>query len=216
MIAGKVSTHHTILIIYDTDDDNTLPAVYSYIEKHSSNNIKLIKNTSGPGVLNAIKTGFEYCSDGVALVVMADSSDDIGIVDAMYAKINEGFDIVCGSRYMKGGRQLGGPRLKKLMTWTAGVSLHLLTGIPTHDVSNSFKMYSVSLLKTIQIESTGGFELGMEILVKAFTEGRRITELPATWKDRVTGKSRFKIRKWTPHYLHWYFYALRWRYFKRK
>jgi len=214
LIAGKVHTPYTIFIIYDMDTDNTLPVVRKYIDEHSCVNIRLIKNMFGSGVLNAIKTGFDSCSHGVALVVMADTSDDIDIVDAMFDKINEGFDLVCGSRYMKGGQQVGGPLIKKLMTRTAGVSLHLLTGIPTHDASNSFKMYRVSLLKEIQIESTGGFELGMEILVKAFTRGRHITELPATWRDRITGKSRFEIRKWTPHYLQWYFYALRWRYLK--
>lgn len=214
-IAGKVNTPHTILIIYDFDSDNTLPVVRSYIDKHNARNISLVKNAFGPGVLNAIRTGLGQCSDGAALVVMADTSDDIGIVDAMYGKLKEGYDLVCGSRYMKGGRQIGGPPVKKLMTWTAGISLHLLTGIPVHDVSNSFKMYRVSLLRQITIESRGGFELGMEILVKAFAGGYRITELPATWRARKAGKSRFQIMKWLPGYLHWYWYALRHSWFKR-
>lgn len=206
-IGLEVRTAHTILIVYDLDEDNTLPVVRSFIKAQGCDNIRLVKNKYGHGVLNAIKTGFESCSEGVALVVMADTSDDIGIIDSMLAKINEGYDLVCGSRYMKGGRQIGGPVLKKLMTRTAGVSLHILTGIPTHDVSNSFKMYRVSLLRDIHLESTGGFEIGMEILVKAFIGGYRITELPATWRDRMAGKSRFQIRKWLPNYLHWYFYA---------
>ena len=207
-LSDKVRTAYAVLIIYDFDGDNTLPVVKEYIAEQGCNNIRLIRNNYGGGVLNAIKTGFESCVDGVALVVMADTSDDIGIIDAMLEKINEGYDLVCGSRYMKGGRQIGGPVFKKLMTRTAGVSLHLLTGIPTHDVSNSFKMYRVSLLRDIQIESTGGFEIGMEILVKALAGGYRLTDIPATWRDRAAGKSRFQIRKWLSNYLHWYFYAL--------
>jgi len=203
----KVRTEYDILIIYDFDGDNTLPVVNAYIAEQGCDNIRLIRNRYGNGVLNAIKTGFESCTDGVALVVMADTSDDIAIIDAMLEKINEGYDLVCGSRYMKGGRQVGGPLLKKLMTRTAGVSLHLLTGIPTHDVSNSFKMYRVSLLRDIHPESTGGFEIGMEILVKAFVRGYRITEIPSVWRNRVAGKSRFQITKWLPNYLHWYVYA---------
>jgi glycosyltransferase involved in cell wall biosynthesis len=214
-LAEKVRTPHTILIIYDFDADNTLPAIRKHIDRHDSKNITLIKNKYGSGVLNAIKTGFESCTEGVALVVMADTSDDISIIDAMYEKMGQGYDLVCGSRYMKGGRQIGGPVLKKLMTWSAGVSLHLLTGIPTHDVSNSFKMYRVSLFRDIRIESAGGFEIGMEILVKAFCKGYRIAEIPATWRDRPSGKSRFYIRKWLPGYIHWYLYALRCRYLKK-
>lgn len=214
-IAARVRTPHTILIIYDFDDDSTLPAVRSYIDKHGAGNISLIKNERGPGVLNALRTGLEQCREGAVLIVMADNSDDIGIVDAMYGKLNEGYDLVCGSRYMKGGRQIGGPPLKKLMTWTAGISLHLLTGIPVHDVSNSLKMYRTSLLRQITIESRGGFELGMEILVKAFAGGYRITELPVTWRARTAGRSHFQTLKWLPGYLHWYRYALSHSWFKR-
>jgi glycosyltransferase involved in cell wall biosynthesis len=206
-VLEKVHTPHKIMIIYDFDEDNTLPVAGRYIKEHSCDNIRLVKNKYGRGVLNAIKTGFESCSDGVALVVMADTSDDIGIVDAMFEKINQGYDLVGGSRYMKGGRQIGGPVMKKLMTRTAGISLHLLTGIPTHDVSNSFKMYRVSLLRDTLIESTGGFEIGMEILVKAFVKGCKITEIPSVWRDRASGASRFQIRKWLPNYIHWYLYA---------
>jgi len=208
-LRDKVRAAYTVLIIYDFDGDSTLPVVKGYVAEQCCSNIRLIRNKYAGGVLNAIKTGFESCSDGVALVVMADTSDDIGIIDAMLEKINQGYDLVCGSRYMKGGKQIGGPVLKKLMTRTAGVSLHVLTGIPTHDVSNSFKMYRVSLLRDIRVESTGGFEIGMEVLVKAFIGGYRIAEIPSVWRDRSAGKSRFHIRKWLPNYLHWYFYAFR-------
>lgn len=214
-IAAKVSVPHTIQIVYDFDEDSTLPAARRYIETHGAGNISLVKNAYGPGALNAIRTGLDRCREGAALVVMADGSDDIGIVDAMFSKLNEGYDLVCGSRYMKGGRQPGGPLIKKMMTWTAGISLHLLTGIPTHDVSNSFKMYRVSLLRQISIESRGGFEVGMEILVKAFAGGGRITELPVTWRARRSGQSRFQTMKWLPGYLRWYWYALRHSRFKR-
>lgn len=140
---------------------------------------------------------------------MADLSDSLEIVDDMYQKILEGYDVVCGSRYMKGGKQIGGPLLKGLMSRTAGISLHLLTGINTHDISNSFKMYSRKLLNNITIESNGGFELGMEIAVKAYSMGYKITEIPSTWRDRSNGESRFKLFQWLPKYLHWYFYALK-------
>ena len=84
----------------------------------------------------------------------------------MMKKFAEGYDVICGSRYMKGGSQTGGPWLKKTLSRMAGISLHLITGIPSHDVSNSFKLYRRSLVQSINIESTGGFEIGMEILVK--------------------------------------------------
>jgi len=80
---------------------------------------------------------------------------------------------------------------------------------PTHDVTNNFKLYDKAFLDSITIESTGGFEIAMEITVKAFRQRRKIVELPSTWQDRTAGEANFKLWKWLPSYLRWYFYALR-------
>lgn len=211
----KVSVPMDVLIVYDMDDDNTLPVVYNIADKYPFK-IKLIKNIYGHGALNAIKTGFEKSQNEAVLVVMADLSDDLTVVDEMYRLITlEGYDIVCGSRYMPGGRQIGGPIIKRTLSRLAGISLHYLTGLPTHDVTNSFKMYSQKIIKEFKVESKGGFEIGMELVVKAFVTGRKITELPTIWTDRKSGQSRFRMWKWLPNYLKWYFYTFK-KFIKRK
>jgi glycosyltransferase involved in cell wall biosynthesis len=208
-IEAKISTPHRVLISYDFDEDNTL-VVKEFIKERGANNICLVKNQYGTGVLNAIKTGFDSTEDDdVVLVTMADLSDDLSIVDTMFEQIKQGYDIVCGSRYMKGGRQIGGPRPKKFLSRMAGLSLRLIARIPTHDISNSFKMYRKSVLNNIEIESRGGFEVGMEIVVKAFLKDYKITEVPSTWQARIAGQSRFKLIKWLPEYLRWYLYAIK-------
>ncbi len=208
-IAQEITAPKELLIVYDFDEDNTVPVVRELQGRYPFS-IALVKNTIGRGALNAIKTGMRAASGDAVLVTMADLSDDLRIVDAMYGKLaEEGYDLVCGSRYMSGGKQIGGPFLKGLFSRCAGVSLHFLTGIPTHDISNSFKMYRKAMLDKITLESTGGFEIGMEITVKAFLAGYRITELPSTWYDRSGGESHFKMWEWIPHYLHWYFLCIR-------
>ena len=92
-IEHKVKTPHHIFIVYDFDEDDTLPVVNYLIQEQ--NNISLRKNKYDKGVFNAIRTGFETIDDGVILVVMADLSDDLGKVDEMFNKINEGYAIVC-------------------------------------------------------------------------------------------------------------------------
>ncbi len=209
-IRDKVNTPCQVSIVYDFDEDNTLPAVEEWM--HANREVFLLKNKYGRGAVNAIKTGFEMVDGDVILVTMADLSDDLAKVDEMFERINEGYDVVCGSRYMKGGRQEGGPWLKKLLSRTAGVSLHLLTGVPTRDVTNSFKMYTKKVLNDIEIESDGGFEIGMEIVIKAFRKGYKVTEVPSTWRSRERGKTRFRLWKWLPKYMKWYFFAIRARY----
>jgi len=205
-IEERVRTPHKIYIVYDFDEDNTLPVAKEFLKEDID--LKFLKNPAG-GVVNAIKTGFKEAHEDYLLVTMADLSDDYTVIDSMYKIIAEGYDVVCGSRHMKGGKQIGGPMLKKILSRIAGVSLKCVAGLPTHDVTNSFKLYRKSMLGSIEIESDGGFEIGMEIVVKAFFSGFKVTEVPTIWIDRQKGKSRFKIVKWAPKYLKWYFYALK-------
>ena len=204
-IKEKIKTPHRVYIVYDFDEDNTLPVVKEFIKNGME--LKLVKNPIR-GVVNAIKTGLRKADEDFLLVTMADLSDDYTVVDKMCTLIAEGYDVVCGSRYMKGGRQIGGPLIKKTLSRIADVSLRYIAGLPTHDATNSFKLYRKSMLDSISIESDGGFEIGMEIVVKAHCAGYKITEVPCTWMDREKGESRFKILKWAPKYLRWYFYTI--------
>lgn len=205
-IQEKVTTPHRIYVVYDFDEDNTLPVAKEFLREGLD--LKFLKNPHR-GVVNAIKTGLRNAEEDYLLVTMADLSDDYSIVDSMCRLMSQGYDVICGSRYMKGGKQIGGPLLKKTISRAAGVSLKYLTGLPTHDATNSFKLYRKSTLDTMKIESDGGFEIGMEIVTKAHFSGFRVTEVPSVWMDREKGKSRFKILEWAPKYLKWYFYALR-------
>lgn len=207
-IQEEIKTPKRVLVVYDFEEDTTVPVVKENKEKYSFD-INLIRNYIGKGALNAIKTGMQTAINEMVLVMMADSSDKLDVVDTMCQRMAEGYDLVCGSRYMKGGKQHGGPFLKSLFSRIAGVSLHFLTRIPTHDVTNSFKLYRKTLLDDITMESTGGFEIGLEITVKAFAAGYKITEVPSEWFEREEGESNFHMWKWLPHYLHWYCLCIR-------
>jgi dolichol-phosphate mannosyltransferase len=161
-------------------------------------------NQLGRGALNALKSGFGAADGDYVMVTMADGSDDLTQVDAMYARAADGADVVAASRYMRGGQQIGGPLVKRTLSQMAGLSLHWVGGIPTHDATNNFKLYSRSLLERVTIESDAGFEIALELTVKAHVLGMAVAELPTTWRDRTAGESRFRLRAWLPHYLRWY------------
>jgi dolichol-phosphate mannosyltransferase len=219
-IEASIKHPHAITVVYDFEEDNTLPSLRRFMETRSQGggsgarraDIRTVKNKYGRGALNAIRTGFESARLEWCLVCMGDLSDDMTAVAAMLRKAGEGCDVVCGSRYMRGGRQIGGPMFKSLLSRIAGVTLYWIAGVPTHDATNSFKLYRRSLFDRIRIESRGGFEIGMEILIKAHLLGCKIGEVPSTWRDRSGGESKFKLFKWLPHYLHWYFLAFRGRF----
>ncbi len=207
-LSSGIQTPFNAIVVYDFDADNTVPVAKKIIA-NGETRLTLRRNTYGRGVTGAIKTGLEAVESGPVLVTMADLSDDLTQVDQMYELYLQGFDLICGSRYMKGGRLIGGPFVKQLMSRMSGLTLHYFRGVPTHDATNSFKLYDAAMVRELRVESVAGFELGLELTVKAFLNGYRIAEIPSVWRDRTQGSSRFRVLHWMPHYLKWYFYAFR-------
>lgn len=195
-----------VLVVYDLEEDPTTGIVRDGASRWPR--ARLVRNSFGRGVLGAIKTGLNQAKGDLVLVFMADLSDEPEAIPAMLDLAAAGCDVVCGSRYMTGGRQIGAPRLKAFLSSTAGRSLHVLTRLPVHDATNSFRLYSRDLLESVEIQSSGGFEIGLELTVKAYLQGRRLGEVPTTWRERSSGESKFNFRKWLPSYLRWYLYVL--------
>ncbi len=191
-----------MLIVYDFEEDTTLPYVKKMIR--SVPELKLVRNDRGRGVINALCTGFAAAQGEYIVVVNGDLSDDIETINAMLAEARTGYDLVCGTRYSKGGRKLGGPFIQDLLSRVANYSFSLLTRCPTRDITNSFKLFRASYLKTVTVESSGGFELFMELTVKARSREMRITEVPTVWHQRKAGESKFRIVAWLRSYLRWY------------
>ena len=201
-LAAAVRTPHELVVVYDFDEDTTVPVVGRLASEIP--NLRGLRNDLGRGVLNAMKAGIAGTSAPYVLISMADGSDEPTAVDPMVELARSGADVVAASRYMPGGRQLGGPPLKRVLSRVAGLTLHWFARVQTHDATSNFKLYSRRFLDSVTIESTAGFELALELTVKATLAKRRVAEIPTTWRDRTAGQSNFKLRQWLPHYLHWY------------
>jgi glycosyltransferase involved in cell wall biosynthesis len=206
-LTAGVATSHELVIVYDFDGDTTVPTIARLAAEIPT--VRGLRNDLGRGVLKAMQAGIAGTTAPYVLITMADGSDEPHVVDDMVALARDGADVVAASRYMRGGHQVGGPLVKRTLSRTAGLSLHWFGGVATHDPTNNFKLYARRFLDTVTIESTAGFELALELTVKASVSGRRVAEVPTTWRDRTAGQSNFKLRKWLPHYLHWYAEAFR-------
>jgi dolichol-phosphate mannosyltransferase len=191
-----------VLVVYDFDEDTTVPVLERLRPDMAF--LRPLRNRLGRGALNAMKAGLQAASAPFVVVSMADGSDEPQVIDLMVEKARNGAHVVSGSRYMPGGHQIGGPLVKRTLSRAAGLSLRWVAGIPTHDSTSNFRLYSRRLLDAVEIESQAGFELGLELTVKAYRLGLAVGEVPTTWRDRVAGESRFQLWKWLPHYLHWY------------
>ena len=193
-----------IIVVNDHSEDNTAVIVKKLQEKLPF--LKIVDNLKQPGFANALKTGFENASGEFVLPVMADNCDEPSTISLMLKKAEEGYDLVCGSRYTRGGKRVGGPLIQGFFSRFVGISLHFLTGIPTRDVANAFKMYRKSILLSLDLQERG-FAVSMEAGVKFFINGYKICDVPTTWYGREKGKSKFKLSKTLP-YIKLYFWTI--------
>lgn len=205
-IARAVKTPKRVLICYDREDDNTLPAIKNNHDKFGGLTIDFVRNT-GRGVHGAVLSGFAASTAPYTLVAMADDDYNAEIIDAMAAKAETGCDVVCASRFMKGGSMVGCPWLKATLVRVGSFTLCHLARLPAHDASNGFRLFSRRIIDSVVIESDRGFCYSIELLVKCHRLRWRIGEVPAQWFEREHGSSRFQVLRWLPGYLRWYGYA---------
>lgn len=213
-IARDVKTPHRVLICYDREDDDTLPAIEGNRNVLDALSIEFVRNR-GRGAHGAVLTGFSASDAPFVLVFPADDDYNSGILDAMVVQAANGCDIVCASRFMTGGAMVGCPWLKNFLVRGANFTLYHLARLPTRDASNGFRLFSRRTIEEIAIESDRGFCYSIELLVKCHRLGWRIGEVPARWFQRAHGASRFQVIKWLPNYLRWYAYAFATTYARR-
>jgi dolichol-phosphate mannosyltransferase len=201
----SVVTPFRVLICYDRDDDDTLLALRDY--RPESVTITLVKN-AGRGALGAVLEGFRASSAPAVLVFPADDDYNAPRLDGMVAQFENGCELVAASRLMPGGCMRGAPWLKAALIRTSAFVLHHIAGVPTHDPSNGFRLFSRRVIDTIPIESSIGFAYSIELLVKCHRLGWKVGEVPVEWHERTAGRSRFQVLPWLPQYFRWFCYAL--------
>lgn len=204
-IFEAITVDAEVIVVVDTEDDTTIPSVAAYAKKERRLRYEI--NTYGRGPAYAIRFGVDQAAAATVVITMADGCDDPRQIDDLVKLVERGVVVAAASRYMPGGQQVGGARLKTFLSRTAGKSLHLLTDSGTRDATNSFKAYNRQFLRDVGIDSKDGFEIGLELTAKARRLRLPVAEIPTIWLDRTFGQSNFKMSKWIPKYLRWYRFA---------
>ena len=204
-IEESVTLPFECFVVVDDPEDPTVQVVAE--KTNGDQRFRVVINEDVAGPAGAIRLGIARSSAPVVVVTMADGSDDPRAIDDLVRLVERGVVIAAASRYMAGGQQVGAPFLKSTLSRLAGLSLWFFARVGTHDATNSFKAYDRDFLERVGIESNHGFEMGLELVAKARRSGLRVAEIPTIWLERSFGDSGFRLRKWIPHYLRWYFLA---------
>ena len=203
LIIRNVKCNYKLHICYDTFKDPTINIIKKKYPKN--NKINFIKNSSR-GFNNALITGIKKTNGDAVIFYMADDTSNTKKIDKCYQIFNKNYQIVCPSRFIKGGKMEGNSFFKGLLTKLASIILYNFTNFPVKDATNSFRLFSRNFLKTIKLESQKGFTLSMEISAKGHRKDCNFFELPCTWIEREKGRSNFKLFSFIGPYLRWFYY----------
>ncbi|MFP3165278.1 MAG: polyprenol monophosphomannose synthase [Acidianus sp.] len=188
-----------IIIVDDNSQDGTAEAVRSL----NSPNIQVIVREKERGLGSAIRTGIQKAiENGTDYVVTmdADLSHDPIYLPAMYEKAREGYDLVIGSRYVKGGGIENWPIKRRIISWGANFLVRLLLRSPLHDNTSNYRIYSTRAAKEVlKCESADGYEFQICAVYRVLKANLPVAEVPIIFKDREIGKSKLttgQIYKW--------------------
>jgi dolichol-phosphate mannosyltransferase len=162
---------------------------------------KAIYRLGERGFGSALRYGFEQATADAVIPFMGDACDEASDIPRLMNTLEEGWDVVAGSRYMRGGRVVGNS-LKQRLSRLYGWLVRMVGGPPIHDVSNAFKAYRRVVVDAIPT-AAGSYDVSVELTVKAYRAGFRVTEIPTTWTNRELGESNWRFSRELKRYWRW-------------
>jgi uncharacterized protein (TIRG00374 family) len=186
---------YEIIIVNDNSTDSTGRLIDSLAQ--NDHHIRLVRRTSSPGFGNAVKSGMEEAKGDIIIPFMGDLSDNPEDIPRLVERIGEGYDVAYGSRFVEGGSLNNYPQAKLIANRIFNNLVRLSFGMPNRDITNAFKAYRKEVLDTIGIENleSSGFDLTVEIPIKAHILGFRSSEVPVSWYDRTAGEAKLKLSR---------------------
>jgi dolichol-phosphate mannosyltransferase len=204
---------HEIVAVDDGSTDSTWEVMLRLADHIPT--LRPVRNEGRHGFGRAIVYGIDHSKGDAVVVMMADESDDCRDVVRYWHMLQEGYDAVFGSRFVRGGGVIDYPAHKLLMNRVANLFLRLLFHVPLNDFTNAFKAYRRRTLDGCRPFLSPHFNLTVELPLKAIVRGYSWTVMPITWRNRRTGISKLKIREMGSRYLFISLYCWLEKYFSR-
>lgn len=180
------------LIAVDDSTDGTWETLELFVKKHP--NTRVIKGGTPPGYGKALRKGFEMATGDILISFNGDMCDSLDDVYSYIHHIESGYDMVFGSRYMAGGKIIDHPSLKVLFSKIGNGFLAFLFGVRCTDITNTFKAYRRKVIEDVNPQSDG-YDLGLELALKAVIKGYKYTTIPVIWYAREYGVSKMSVLK---------------------
>ena len=190
----KIKNLH-IVVVDDNSPDKTWEIVKKISKKRKNVHLLLREKNRGRG--SAGKDGFIYCLKNKADIIVemdGDFSHDPKYIPLMLKEIKD-YDIVLGSRRVKGSKEIGRSLFRRLITLAANLYITLMLGINIKDCNSGFRCFKRKVLEGINVEKlqSKGPAIVQEVLYKIQLKNFKIKEIPITFVNRIRGKSKLGI-----------------------
>jgi dolichol-phosphate mannosyltransferase len=211
---SKINIEHEIFVVNDNSKDNTLQVLEHLAQKYP--NLVYATNPGPNGFGYAVRFGLERYSGDCVAVMMADLSDSPYDLIRYYTKMVEGnYDCVFGSRFIKGGKLVDYPWVKKIINRIANFIIRMVMGISYNDTTNAFKLYKREVIDGVKPILSPHFNLTIELPLKAIIRGYSYTVISNSWTNRKYGVSKLKIKEMGSRYFFILVYCFVEKYFSR-
>jgi dolichol-phosphate mannosyltransferase len=195
----RAGINHEILVVNDGSTDDTHDGLVELTGRYS--NVRFVEKPPPNGFGLAVRAGLANFRGAAVAIVMADGSDNPADLVQYYAKLQEGYDCVFGSRFIAGSKLIDYPMHKLVINRLANLFIKLLFQIRYNDVTNAFKCYRRAVIAGLEPILAHHFNLTVELPLKAIIRGYSFTVIPISWTNRASGISKLKIREMGSRYL---------------
>ena len=204
---------HEIVVVDDGSKDATWAVLQDLAKKIPA--LYPVQNLGEHGFGRAITFGLRRCTGDAVVIMMADESDDVRDVVTYWKVLNEGWDCVFGSRFIKGGGTIDYPPFKLFMNRLVNFFIRVIFRISLNDTTNAFKAYRRTVIRACEPLIAPHFNLTVEIPLKAIVRGSSWTVVPITWRNRRFGEAKLKLKEMGSRYFFICAYVWLEKYFSR-
>jgi dolichol-phosphate mannosyltransferase len=190
---------YEIIVVNDNSRDGTAAVIEGFMAEDPG--VRTVNRRQPGGIGRAIRSGLELVTGDVVIVYMADCSDHPSDAVAYYRKIEEGYDCVFGSRFIKGSKVTDYPRVKLIINRIVNKTMQWLFRCPFNDLTNAFKAYRADVLRECGPFRASHFNITIEMSLAAVIRNYYIAQVPIGWTGRAWGSSNLRITQMGRRYL---------------
>jgi dolichol-phosphate mannosyltransferase len=186
-------TEVDIIVVDDNSPDGT-GQIVDRLAIENEGRISVVHRAGKLGLGTAYIAGFKRAlADGADLVCSmdADFSHNPRYLPEMVNKIDEGYGLVIGSRYVRGGGSNHGV-IRRVFSWGANTITRVMLGLHAHDTTAGFRCYRREVLESLDLDGikSSGYSFLFEMLFNVERRGWQVGEVPIYFEDRTMGASK--------------------------